>query len=313
MSNDKQADEALIALLGALKARSYQFTTVGNPTHRRVTSRPGMERGRTLRDAFGWSLAFDPDEFDPTIMALLQRSGFLLEHEHGVCNAIRVSSLDGDLFAHSRWPANKTDAVFFGPDTYRFAAFVRSNIPPLGERDTIIDLGTGSGAGGIVAKRAAPHARTILSDVNPVALRLAAVNAAAAGLEVRVAQASGADAAPPGVSVILANPPFIAGDGGRTYRDGGDTLHGSQMSLDWIREGLPKLAPGGRLLMYTGATIVEGNDEFFSALSHAIDPGEFELQYQELDPDIFGSELARAAYRDAERIAAVGVKITRQP
>ena len=34
------------------------------------------------------------------------------------------------------------------------------------------------------------------------------------------------------------------------------------------------------------------------------------LAYEELDPDVFGSELDGAAYADVERIAAVGAVIT---
>ena len=53
---------------------------------------------------------------------------------------------------------------------------------------------------------------------------------------------------------------------GRTYRDGGG-LHGGQVAVDWARAAAARLAPAGRLVLYTGVSIVEGRDPVREALS----------------------------------------------
>jgi hypothetical protein len=304
------ADEALVSLLAELKSRDYRFTTVGNPTHRRVIGRDRDALGVTLRDVFGWSRAFDPEVFDPVLVALLRRAGCLVEHATSARSAVRVSSMGDDLLLHSGWPANTPNAVFFGPDTYRFARYLNQTVGALPAGSKIIDLGTGSGAGGIVAARCAPDAAVILTDINPLAARFAAVNACAAGINADVRLGDGLYAAPAMVDLVIANPPFIAGATGRVYRAGGDR-HGGRLALEWIEAALPRLRLGGHVLMYTGATVVDGVDQFLCALRTIIEPRMHALTYEELDPDIFGSELNNPAYADAERIAAVGLRVTR--
>ena len=39
---------------------------------------------------------------------------------------VRLATIDDLLFVHSAFPTDPPDAVFFGPDTYRFVRFVRS-------------------------------------------------------------------------------------------------------------------------------------------------------------------------------------------
>jgi methylase of polypeptide subunit release factors len=111
--------------------------------------------------------------------------------------------------------------------------------------------------------------------------------------------------------LILANPPFIAGQSGVAYKDGGD-LHGARLSLDWARESLARLAPGGRLALYTGSAILKGGeDRFGRLLAEAVEAAGQALDYSEIDPDIFPGELGREAYEDVERIAAVAAIVTR--
>ncbi len=112
--------------------------------------------------------------------------------------------------------------------------------------------------------------------------------------------------------LVVANPPFIAGDGERTYRDGGD-MHGARLSLQWTLAGARILAPSGRMVLYTGSAIVDGRDPLREALEVQLDMERFNLDYAELDPDIFGGQLASKAYGDVERIAAVGAVVTRRP
>jgi hypothetical protein len=98
----------------------------------------------------------------------------------------------------------------------------------------------------------------------------------------------------------------------RTYRDGGD-MHGGRLSLDWAIEALERLSPGGRLLLYTGSAIVGGRDELREKLEEAAASGGHAIRYRELDPDIYGEELEGEAYRNVERIAAVGAVIEKSP
>ena len=224
---------------------------------------------------------------------------------------VRVSSLAGDLFLHSAFPPVAADSVFFGPDTYRFARFLEGACD--GRRvDLAIEVGVGSGAGAAVVAKHFRPARLVATDINPKALRLAAVNLAAAGVTAELKLADGLSGATGPVDLIVANPPFIAGDGDRVYRDGGD-MRGARLSLEWTLAGATLLAPRGRILLYTGSAIVKGRDALHEALRARLDPARFDLSYAEIDPDIFGEQLEDAAYRDVERIAAVGAVVTRHP
>src|SRR5690606_21685766 len=129
-------------------------------------------------------------------------SEILQPDPRGVRSRLRVASLDDDLFFHSSYPTDEPDAVFFGPDTYRFARFMRDRWPATGAR-RVVDMGAGSGAGGIAAARLAPDATVALIDHNPEALRLAKLNALAAGVTVDLRQDS---VLPPGADMIIANP-----------------------------------------------------------------------------------------------------------
>ena len=89
-------------------------------------------------------------------------------------------------------------------------------------------------------------------------------------------------------------------------------MHGARLSLDWALAGAAKLAPGGRLILYTGSAIIDGRDPLHAALQAQLPANDYTFAYRELDPDIFGEELKKKAYRDADRIAAVGAVITRK-
>jgi hypothetical protein len=67
------------------------------------------------------------------------------------------------------------------------------------------------------------------------------------------------------------------------------------------------LAPGGRLVLYTGSAIVNGSDLFHEALSSRLAGRGVRFAYEEIDPDVFGEELEYAPYDRVDRIAVVGV------
>jgi methylase of polypeptide subunit release factors len=144
-------------------------------------------------------------------------------------------------------------------------------------------------------------------------LSLAAVNAAAMGVRAHIQLSDGLASLPGPFDLIVSNPPYVAGQSGRTYKDGGD-LHGARLALDWSAQAIERLAPGGAFVLYTGSAILDGGvDAFKQALGALVAATEgFTLSYEELDPDIFSGELRREAYADVERIAAVGAVIRRR-
>ena len=212
-------DEALVALLHALKAREYRFITPTNDTHRLVSWRLLQGSRHTLRDIFGWTRPFRDGDLEPEILALMREAGILIQKGKRLSSALRVSSLGDDLFLHSAYPPKAKDAVFFGPDSYRFADFIRAE---LGHANRVVDIGAGSGVGGIVAARVCPQAAVVLADINPEALRLARINAAAAVVSAEVLESDGLAKVTGPIDVAIANPPYLLGSGGRAYRDGGD-------------------------------------------------------------------------------------------
>lgn len=300
------ADEALVELLRRLDQRGYDFVTPTPATHRQVTA--GRDRARSLRDIFGWSLPFPAEAIEPDLLDLLRAADAIEASGDGLRCRYRVSRVGGRLFLHSAYPTDRADSVFLGPDTYRFVRFVTGEV--LAPAARLIDMGAGSGAGGICAAPMAPNASIVLLDSNPVALRLARINAAAAGIEVETVEADSFDAVAGELELVIANPPYMADPQGPAYRDGGAML-GAQRSLDWALAAAARLAPGGRMILYTGSAIVDGQDALRSALERELPALACTLRYEEIDPDIFGTQLASPAYRGVERIAAVGAVIQR--
>jgi 23S rRNA G2069 N7-methylase RlmK/C1962 C5-methylase RlmI len=160
---------------------------------------------------------------------------------------------------------------------------------------------------------ACPQARVWGTDVNPKALALTAVNARLAGVDNLHAQASDVLGNVSGeFDLIVANPPYMQDPKGRAYRDGGSGL-GSGLSLRILAEALERLAPGGTLLLYTGVAIVNGQDPFLAGARQHLEGFAGGWRYQELDPDVFGEDLALPGYVEAERIAVVLLEARRQP
>ncbi|MDP1617285.1 methyltransferase [Phenylobacterium sp.] len=302
---------ALGALLNLLRQADYHFVTPSPFTHRRVLQRQAQPVAQNLRDVFGWSLPFRPDLLSNGLMDALWAAELIDQDEGLLRSRVRISSLGAHLFLHSAFPTTAEDAVFFGPDTYRFANFLTAELAGASPIDLLVDIGAGSGAGAVVAAALAQPKRTVLTDLNLQALRLARANAAHAGMAPETILGDGLESVGEPIDLAIANPPFIAGDNGHTYRDGGD-LHGAQLSLDWTLAAAQRLAPRGRLLLYTGSAIVEGQDLFHQAITANLSDSDFEIAYRELDPDIFGDQLSDPAYADVERIAAVGLSVRRR-
>ena len=307
--------QARVALLQALKAGGYRFIAPTPATHARVIARRPM--AQNVRDILGSSLPFRADIVDSELLGLLDAAGALESAAGGALKSkFRVASLGDDLFLHSAFPTTQHDAVFFGPDSYRFADFIGAEIRDLAPPRRLVDVGAGSGVGAVTAARSlreltegeAPAPPTIvLTDINPAALDLAKANLDAAAPLAANAEFLAADGLN-GVAftpdLIIANPPYIVDAAHRAYRDGG-AMHGGEVSLAWARAAAERLERGGAFLLYTGSAIVDGKDELKDALHDAL-PG-FDIRYREIDPDVFGEELEREDYADVERIAVVGL------
>lgn len=294
-------ENKLLALLNALQARRYAFVTPTPATHARVLAR--RSAALDVRDVFGWSLPFVEATLDPELLRLARDADIIEARGALLASRLRVSTLDDLFLLHSTFPTTQNDSVFFGPDSYRFAAFLKAELPKLSPR-RLVDIGTGSGVGAIVAARCAPGAEILATDTNPCAVRLARINAAHAGARVEALETSTLDGVNGDIDCIIANPPYIADAAHRAYRDGGD-MHGGALSLAWAKAAAARLRCGGAFLLYTGSAIVGGQDALKSALSEALSG--FDIRYGELDPDVFGEELERPDYVDVERIAVVGL------
>jgi hypothetical protein len=310
MAGSATDEKAALRLLQALEALGYGFVTVTPETHKRVLSRPEMARARDLRGVFGWSLPFAEALLPRDLFALLREGNLIEPCRDGWKSRVRASTIAGRLFLHSAFPTVEDDSVFLGPDTMRFADFLRAELAGLGPVRRLVDIGAGAGVGGIVAAPCVPGAAIELVDLNEKALAFARVNAAHAGVAAAAYASDGVEAVAAGFDLAIANPPFIIDEDGPAYRAGGGS-RGAGLSLDWTLGAAEKLSRGGRMLLYTGSAMVDGRDALHEALEDGLPPLGCALSYREIDPDIFGEELEKPAYREVERIAAVGAIIVK--
>lgn len=310
----------LVDLLTIIKLQGYQFTTVTPRTHEHFYSRAHTQ-GNNLRDIFGWNLPFSFDAISPAVKAIMIEAGIIEPCEELWRSKLRISSLGKDVFLHSEFPTTKQDAVFFGPDTYRFARFIRHSLEknhaefiqkffrkPL----RILDIGCGTGAGGIAAVRALPKHQSYqltMNDINQTALDLTKINAQVAGVDVQLVKGNILDGLDGKFDLIIVNPPYMQDDSGRAYRDGGENL-GLDLGLRIFNIAYEHLAPAGKLILYTGVAMTNASDPFLTTIAPLLSTKDCTWCYEEIDPDIFGEELERPLYAKAYRIAAVGLEVT---
>lgn len=303
--------QALVSLGEELQAQDYRFTTVTPATHARVNARPQNHVAGDLQGVFGWSRLFPDSVISERMLALLETGGLLQRQDSQWRSAVRWSSLDGQLFAHSAYPTVETDAVFFGPDTYRFARalhqhFQRDDAGPV---QRAVDIGCGAGPGAILIAQAHPDAAVIAVDINPRALDFTRANAHLAGIDdLQIRQSNLLDGISGQFDLIVANPPYLLDPDERTYRHGGGDF-GDGLSLRIVETALERLTVGGSLLLYTGAAVVNGEAPLRRRVEALLVGRPVSWQYTEMDPDVFGEELDSGAYQQAERIAAVTVMV----
>lgn len=304
------ADFALLELGQDLRKVDYAFVTPTPATHARVNARPGNAWACDLRDVFGWSRPFHDGVLPGGMFDAMQQAGIVESFQDGWRSILRLSSLGGGLFWHSAFPTSAPDAVFFGPDTYRFVQAVAAEIGPVRRA---VDVCSGAGPGAIDLARLRPAAEVLMADINDNALRLSRINAELAGVADRVtAYRSNLLAGVEGAfDLVIANPPYLLDPAERTYRHGGGSL-GAGLSLAIIDAALERLTRDGTLVLYTGVAIVDGHDAFQTDAAARLDACGAKWSYRELDPDVFGEELSNGVYATADRIAAVLLTATKQ-
>src|SRR6476469_3127087 len=173
---------ALIELGGILQSRGYRFVAIAPATHGQVLRRAAAET--SLESIFGWNRPFQRDAIDGNLIKLLEEANALHEQDGLYKTKVRFATIDDLLFVHSGFPTVERDSVFFGPDTYRFVRLLRVTLSKVGKRKPLrlVDIGAGSGAGGIIAARVLGRGtELILADINRKALAFSAVNAALNG------------------------------------------------------------------------------------------------------------------------------------
>jgi methylase of polypeptide subunit release factors len=306
--NDDCVSSALVELGDRLRASGYAFTTITPLSHQRIHARLHPTEP-TMRDIFGWSHLFRESDLPPAMFAALTKAGAAARIGDKFRSRVRYSTLGDQLFIHSAFPTEEANAVFFGPDTYRFACTIRSSVGDLDPagRPRILDVGAGSGAGGLYAARilADRSPQIVLADINARALEFSRVNATLNKVsDVSVINSDLYAQVDGSFDLIISNPPYLIDARTRAYRHGGGEL-GSELSLRILEEGLPRLSPGGMLVLYTGSAIVAGVDLFKGAVLCLLKDESVKLSYEEIDPDVFGEELEAPPYDRADRIAVV--------
>ena len=309
-------DDSLLALGRWLQAQDYRFVCPTPASHARVLERSPDREASSLPDVFGWNLPFVSSTVPAAVIKWLNEAGALAHMGTRLRSRVRFSTIGPRLFVHSSYPTLDADAVFFGPDTFRFARLVEEVLrePWPHPVRTLVDVGCGSGAGAILAAEALDPSmlrRVVLRDVNPRALDYAATNVAlnlTPHAELSHGEVLGGLEGE--FDLIIANPPYMLDGMQRAYRDGGDK-GGVEMSLRFLTEGLQHLAPGGRLVLYTGTPVVGGQDQFRTHAAAALDSSGFRYRYREIDPDVFGESLSLPEYAGVDRIAVIGLVVSR--
>lgn len=307
--------QALLYLLNFLKQQDYQFTAITPLSHQRILDRKQNDVNKeiTLKDIFGWNLGFKKTDLDPALFSILEEHQLLKIQENLYLSQVRVASINNALFIHSAFPTIEQDAVFFGPDTYRFAyhlkQYLASRSDPL---KRAVELCCGTSAAAIsIAKYFPDYDELIVADLNPKALLYSQMNIDFAGLKKIHPVQSDLFANLQGqFDLIFANPPYLIDPHQRQYRHGGDELDGNALSFRIIKEGIQHLNPRGCIFLYTGVTVTQDGNRFVEHLENLMRQyKKISWSYEEIDPDIFGEELEQPAYQHVDRIALALVKI----
>ncbi len=312
----------LTLLLAYLQMHDYRFTTISPASHEKVNNRLQNGMANDLIDIFGWNRPFKRESIDAILFDLMQSANIAIKVGDYWKSQLRVSRIDELLFLHSAYPTLGNEAVFFGPDTYRFANVIHQYFATqhfttiLQPIHRAADIGTGSGVGAVLLSlelsKLVAEPEIVAVDINSHALSLARVNISAADIHhIVLIHSNLLHNLTGNFDLIVANPPYLLDKAERAYRHGGGQL-GADLSLAIVDTAIQRLNPNGTLLLYTGVAIVNGHDAFLAEVAAKLNSAGFTYEYTEIDPDIFGEELSNEAYSMADRIAAVVLTARKQ-
>ncbi len=294
-----------------LRRMEYRFITPTPASHQWVNARPANAETTTVTGALGWSRPFRPGALPAEVERLLLAADVVTRSDDGLLRStVRFSTIDppvGErarpgLFLHSAYPPRSADGGFFGPDTYRFVHQLRRTLAPARR---LVEVCAGSGAAALVLRAQAEQ--LVLADINPAALRFARINAALADASaVELCHSDLLSGVSGQFDAVIGHPPFMIDAERRLYRDGGGSL-GLDLAVRIVEESLARLTSGGQLILYTGSPVVDGEHPLRAALAPALATRPCRHTWEELDPDVFGEELASPAYADIDRIAIVAL------
>lgn len=300
----------LLNLLTFLKNKHYEFTVITPLTHQRILNRRKKPNISTisLRDIFGWNLPFEANDLESQLFSQLLNTGLISLQNGKYISQIRIASLADELFIHSAFPTDEQNAVFFGPDTYRFYYHLKQYL--LNRKTPIhqaIELCCGTSAVALSIAKKFPSINQIITvDLNPKALMYSQIHKdfmkckhilpIMGDLLGNINQK---------FDLIFANPPYIMDIKQRQYRHGGTALEGSEIAFKILEQGINKLTSTGSLFLYTGIAIDDqGQNKFLESLKIWIQKHpNFQYHYEEVDSDVFGEELDLPHYQHIERIA----------
>jgi methylase of polypeptide subunit release factors len=297
-------------LLTRLKLENYNHVTVSPATHEIVNKKTVNDISKSLVDIFGWSRPFLEKNINEGIFKYMRNANILEPHGNLWISKIRVSTLYGMYFIHSAFPTLDEKSIFFGPDTYRFIRtlneYLTRNTKPIFRA---VDICTGCGPAALFLANKLGTSEIIGVDINESALEYANFNANVNKItNAKFVYSDLLKNIEGKFDFITANPPYMVDKSKRSYRHGGG-IYGFQLSLDIVKSSIKRLNPGGALLLYTGVVIIKGKDLFREEVTKLLSDKKLNFEYEEIDPDIFSEELTSEFYINAERIAAVALKV----
>lgn len=234
---------ALVMIGSELLEAGYRFIAPTPLTYQRVLSRPVNPNVDYLAEVFGWNRPFRREDIDDRYVVMLEDAGLITATASGLLRCmVRFSTLDDLIFAHSGYPTEAADSVFFGPDTYRFARAIRwvSEVDKEFRPQNVIDIGAGTGAGALYARRQFPSLETIiLADINDMALEYSEVNTVlnrVAG--VTPCRSDVLSSIGQAADLIISNPPYLVDQAQRAIGmavGNGDVISRLRFSINPLR------------------------------------------------------------------------------